>query len=131
MPTSVHIIRTRYPHWGHYSGFHQFLRHLDRSKYRVRIHCVSDSDADFPIRNGVIRNIVQNLVHHGNMKWYKLSDLSAEMKLLLSCLSSDPPDIIHYLDGEHSARFLPMLLKAFPRRTTRNRGNFSPAAGDH
>lgn len=116
MPINVHILHTHYPHWGAYSGFHQFVRHLDAKKYRVTLHRVSDSNADFPIRNRIIQNAVLKRLQRGNMKWYKLSDLTTEMRLLRRCLSSDPPDIIHYLDGEHSARYLPMLLKVFPNK---------------
>lgn len=112
MPLSVHIIRTRYPHWGKYSGFHQFVRYLDPHKYRVTLHEVPDSNADFPIRNRIIQNAALKIIQRGKMKWYKLSDLTAELRLLRHSLCSDPPDIIHYLDGEHSARYLPAVRKA-------------------
>lgn len=114
MPINVQIIRTGYPHWGSHSGFNRFLTYLDPSKYRVKTRCVSDSDADFPIPNKMFRNAVKLFVHQGKMKWYKLSDLTAEAGLLLRCLRSNPPHMIHYLDGEHSARFLPTLFQAFP-----------------
>ncbi len=113
MPVNLHIIRTNYPHWGEHSGFHQFVRHLDPKKYRVTLQTVSESHADFSVRNRVVQNAVLKFIQRGNMKWYKLSDLTAEIRLMRQCLSADPPDIIHYLDGEHSARYLPMLKKTF------------------
>jgi glycosyltransferase involved in cell wall biosynthesis len=129
MPTNVHIIHTRYPHWGKHSGFHQFLRYVDRKKFRLTVHAVSDNHSDFPVRNRALGKIVRSLILHGNMKWYKLSDLNAEMKLLPRCLGSDPPDVIHYLDGEHSARFLPKLLRAFPRKPPRIAATFHQPPG--
>jgi glycosyltransferase involved in cell wall biosynthesis len=44
------------------------------------------------------------------MQWYKLSDLAAETRILSRCLKGKV-DIVHYLDGEHSAQFLPIFLK--------------------
>jgi glycosyltransferase involved in cell wall biosynthesis len=46
------------------------------------------------------------------MPWYKLSDLDAEMRALARCWRGRI-DVVHYLDGEHSARYLPGLR---PRR---------------
>ena len=71
MPMNVHIIRTRYPHWGNYSGFQQFVRYLDRKKYCPWLHEVSDNHADFPIRNRIIQNLALRFIQRGNMKWYK------------------------------------------------------------
>jgi glycosyltransferase involved in cell wall biosynthesis len=45
------------------------------------------------------------------MSWYKLSDLRAEASAFLRCWSGRA-DLVHYLDGEHSAQYLPTL----PRR---------------
>lgn len=114
----IHVIRTRYPHWGRYSGINQFLRYIDQSKYNLDMRIVSDSDEDFPIRNRVIRGWLRHLVQRRGMQWYKLSDLVAEIKALRQSWRKKV-DIIHYLDGEHSAQFLPtvfkQLLKAKPK----------------
>jgi len=80
---------------------------LDPKRYRVTLHEVPDSDADFPTRNRAIRAAALMIIKRGRMKWYKLSDLTAELRLLRFSLSKDPPDIVHYLDGEHSARYFP------------------------
>jgi glycosyltransferase involved in cell wall biosynthesis len=45
------------------------------------------------------------------MAWYKLSDLHAEMTAFASCMAGRS-DMVHFLDGEHSGRFLPGALKA-------------------
>jgi glycosyltransferase involved in cell wall biosynthesis len=50
------------------------------------------------------------------MPWYKLSDLAAEFKVFVQC-GYKSIDIIHYLDGEHTARFLPRL--SFMHRSLR------------
>lgn len=113
MPLNLHIIRTCYPHWGEYSGFHRFVGYLNPGKYRVTLHEVPDSNADFPIRNRILQRAVLKVIQRGKMKWYKLSDLTAELRLLRHSLCSNPPDIIHYLDGEHSARYFPAWRKAF------------------
>jgi glycosyltransferase involved in cell wall biosynthesis len=42
------------------------------------------------------------------MQWYKLSDLVAEINAFHGCLRKKI-DVVHYLDGEHSAQFLPWL----------------------
>lgn len=112
MTMHIYIIRTRYPHWGRYSGINQFLRYINRNSYKTEVHLASDSDEDFPIRNRMIRNWLRNLVQKKGMQWYKLSDLVAEVKAFRHCWWKKV-DIIHYLDGEHSAQFLPGLLKRF------------------
>lgn len=108
----VRVIRTHFPHWGAYSGINQFLSYLDHGKYSVDMHVVSDSDEDFPFQNRMIRKWLRRVVQKQGMQWYKLSDLTAEMKALKQCWRSKV-DILHYLDGEHSAQFMPKLLKGF------------------
>jgi hypothetical protein len=44
------------------------------------------------------------------MSYYKLSDLAAEMRAIPSCLIGNV-DILHYLDGEQTAQYLPRFLK--------------------
>lgn len=110
MTVNIHLIRTRYPHWGKYSGINQFLKYIDRNTYNIEVRPVSDSDADFPIQNRIFRDWLRNLVQRRGMQWYKLSDLMAEIKAFQRCWCRKA-DIIHYLDGEHSAQFLPRLCK--------------------
>jgi glycosyltransferase involved in cell wall biosynthesis len=76
------------------------------------MHVVSDSDDDFPIQNRLIREWCRRVIQKRGMQWYKLSDLAAEMKALEQSWRRKV-DILHYLDGEHSALFLPKLLNSF------------------
>ena len=110
MPVHVRVLRTHFPHWGAYSGINQFLNYLDPGKYSVDMHVVSDSDEDFPVEHPRIREWVRGVVKKQGMEWYKLSDLAAEMRALQQCCRRKV-DILHYLDGEHSALFLPKVLK--------------------
>src|SRR5574337_310471 len=100
MTLNIHLIRTRYPHWGKYSGINQFLKYIHQNTYNIEVRLVSDSDADFPIQNRIVRDRLRNLVQRRGMQWYKLSDLMAEIKAFQRCWSRKV-DIIHYLDGEH------------------------------
>lgn len=84
------------------------MRYLDREKYNVEVRLVSDSDEDFPITNRVVRAWLLSAVQAQGMQWYKLSDLTAELGIFKRCLRQKV-DIIHYLDGEHSAQLLPRI----------------------
>lgn len=44
------------------------------------------------------------------MSWYNLSNLNAELLALVSCVAGQT-DIVHFLDGERSALFLPRFLR--------------------
>jgi len=107
------VLRTLYPHWGGHSGFNQFLRYLDPKEYDVEILEVPDNDEVFPVRNQRVRNQLMKRVRRKGMPWYKLSDLTAEMKALRRCWLGKI-DIVHFLDGEHSPQFLPRILKWSP-----------------
>jgi glycosyltransferase involved in cell wall biosynthesis/GT2 family glycosyltransferase len=107
---AVQIVRTWYPHWGKYSGINQFIRLVDQSRYHLMTRLVQENDNDFPIRNGAVRRWLSYRLKRKDMAWYNLSDFTAEMQCLLSCFYGQP-DIIHYLDGEHSAQFLPRLQR--------------------
>jgi glycosyltransferase involved in cell wall biosynthesis len=109
--TRLHVIRTGYPHWGGHSGIHQFLRFLDPERFRIEERIATDGDGDFPVRSPAFRRGLSSLMGDG-MPWYKLSDLDAEMRALARCWRGRI-DVVHFLDGEHSARFLPGLR---PRR---------------
>ncbi len=115
MPIRVHLVRTRYRHWGARSGFHQFVKYLDSDRYEVSERAVPDSDQDFPIRHRWVAALLRSAVQAGGMRWYKLSDLNAEM-LALFPAAAVRIDLLHYLDGEHSAQFLPWLLKGMGKQ---------------
>lgn len=110
----IRIFRTRYPHWGMHSGINQFTKYLDSNSYDIEMRVVSDSDDDFPIHNTAIRNWLCRLVQKHGMQWYKLSDLATEMKVFRDFLF-EKVDVIHYLDGEHTAQYSPWLCK-LPRK---------------
>jgi glycosyltransferase involved in cell wall biosynthesis len=118
MTVDVQLLRTRYPHWGHHSGIGRFVDFIDRDRYRVRVRLVSDGDDDFPLRNRVLRGGLRHLVQRRGMHWYKLSDLDAELRVMRQCWRHDAV-IVHYLDGEHSAQYLPRLLARARRGRTR------------
>lgn len=111
MAARLHVIRTRYPHWGAHSGIHQFLRYLDPGRFQVDLHAAADGDDDFPLRYPALRQRLRGLVQRNGMSWYKLSDLWAEAAAFARCWRGRA-DLVHYLDGEHSAQYLPAL----PRR---------------
>jgi glycosyltransferase involved in cell wall biosynthesis len=106
----IHLIHTRYPHWCTHSGINQFLKYIDTTNYKIKVKRIPDNNEDFPIQNRLVRNYLLNIIQKRGMQWYKLSDLTAEMKALHHCYFKKV-DIVHYLDGEHSAQFLPGLLK--------------------
>jgi|GEM_PF-1577922 len=107
---SIHVVRTWYPHWGQYSGINQFLKFVDERKYSIQTQLVQENDQDFPIKNRAVRRWLGYWVKRQDMAWYNLSDLTVEMKCL-RFYGYKKTDVIHYLDGEHSAQFLPRLCK--------------------
>lgn len=122
-PIRLRVLRTDRPHWASHSGCHQFLRYLDPAKYRLRLQVVSDSDADLPLPTEAARNWVRRRIQRRGMPYYKLSDLAAEIKAIPSCLTGTV-DVLHYLDGEHTAQYLPRLLKRSPVRHTKTLATF-------
>ena len=104
----IQMLRTLYPHWGAHSGINQMVRYFDQEKYQVHTRVVSDSDADFPFKNPTMRAGLRRYVQKSGMQWYQLSDLTAECWTLGRWLAWKV-DIVHYLDGEHSAQYLPRL----------------------
>jgi glycosyltransferase involved in cell wall biosynthesis len=127
MVKKIHIIRTRYPHWGAHSGINQFVRFIDQSNYQVAVQSASDGDDDFPIKNSAVRGGIRRLVQRRGMSWYKLSDLTAEIKALGQCLRHGV-DLVHYLDGEHSAQYLPRLLRRAGKRRVKSVASFHQPA---
>ena len=102
------MIRTRYLHWGTHSGINQYVQYLDPRDFRIDVRLVSDGDEDFPIQNHAIRQRLRRAVQKDGIPWYHLSDLMAELDAFQKCWRRKI-DIVHYLDGEHSAQFLPRL----------------------
>ncbi|MEO6092401.1 MAG: glycosyltransferase family 4 protein [Novosphingobium sp.] len=111
----LRFIATRYPHWGNHAGIGQFTKHLDRQRYRVDYHLVADNDSQLPLPGARLRERLRDRVQQSGMAWYKLSDLAAELRALGASLAGRA-QLVHFLDGEHGAQFLPQWLAAMPGR---------------
>lgn len=66
--------------------------------------------------NGPVRSMLRLLVQRRGQCWYNLSDLAAEWSVLSPWMLGEI-EILHYLDGEHTAQYLP----AIPARWRRGR----------
>ena len=109
-PVRIRFEHTRYPQIGGHSGYAQLTRHLDPARFHASLHGVSDSDTDLPSRLRRFSRPLKRLIARGGMRWYKLSDFNAEMLLIGGCLARQF-EIIHFLDGEHSALILPRVRR--------------------
>lgn len=109
-PIRVRAFYTRYPHWGAYAGGHQVCRHMDAARVDVSLQPVSDSDADWPLPASPLNTRLRTRFARRGMAWYKLSDLAAEMRAIPACMTGGL-DVVHYLDAEHTAHYLPGWLK--------------------
>lgn len=114
---------TGYPHWGRHSGFSQLAQYLDHAQFTVRLHAASDSDADLPIPHAGLRRWLRKRVQRRGMAWYKLSDLAAELRAFTGCLLGRT-DVVHFLDGEHTPQYLPLMLHRLRWRRTRTVATF-------
>lgn len=127
-PVRLRLLRTLYPHWGSFTGIHQFVRYLPTDKYRADIRLVNDGDTDFPFAGLPVRAQLRDLVQRGGMAWYKLSDLAAEIQVAAAA-ATGRIDVLHYLDGEHSAQFFPRARRLLSHGRTRVIGTYhQPAA---
>ena len=122
MPIRVRAFYTRYPHWGAHSGFHQLCRHLDPALVSVSGRAISDSDEDWPIPSNPLNWGLRRYVTRG-MRWYKLSDLTAEIAAVPAALTH-AVDIIHFLDAEHTGQYLPRWIKRWPHSRVKTIGTF-------
>jgi glycosyltransferase involved in cell wall biosynthesis len=120
MCARVSIIRTKYPHWGQYSGYNQFIRHIDQDEYQIDVRAVQLGNNDFPIANKWVQGPLLHLVQSNGVPVYELNDLVAEMAMLRKWWR-EPMDILHYLDPEHSLQFLPGLFQRLSRLKPRPR----------
>ena len=109
-PIRVRFEHTRYPQWGGQSGYAQLTRSLDSRSFRTVLHGASDSDADLSKWLGRFKGPLKRFTAKGGMRWYKLSDLNAEMSAFAASLARRL-EIIHFLDGDHSPLYLPRLLR--------------------
>lgn len=118
-PVRLQMFYVIRPHFGVYSGMQQFVSRIDPGRIDRRVRAVSDSDADFPEsppwRWRTVRRALNSVIHRSGQRWYKLSDLRAEWETLGSWWRGEF-DLLHFLDGEHTAQFLPQLAAAFPSK---------------
>jgi glycosyltransferase involved in cell wall biosynthesis len=105
----IHLIRTHHPHWGQYTGAHQFIQYLDPDRFQIDEQVVSMGDNDFPIRTRAVRLPVKYLVRFQGMRVYGLNDLLAEMAAGRQWWRQEV-DLLHYLEGEHTMQFLPQIM---------------------
>jgi glycosyltransferase involved in cell wall biosynthesis len=114
----VRGIYTRYPHWGAHSGLKQLLAHLDPQRCHVDAYVASDNDDDLQLPIASFRDALRRRIRRSGMEWYKLSDLAAELRALPGCVTGGT-DVVHFMDGEHSAQFLPRWLRYWPPTRTK------------
>ena len=106
----IRFLHTRYPHLGSHSGYVQFVQALDKNRFHCSVRASSGSDIDVPSWLVPARPLYKQLVARSQMPWYKQSDLHAELIAFGGGITGRF-DIIHFLDGEHSGRYLPQLVK--------------------
>ena len=109
-PIRIRFQHTSYPHWGGHSGYALFVRQLDPHRFHSTVHASSDRDVDLPRWLKPAKPVLKRLVARADMPWYKLDDLHAEMNAIAAGMTGRF-DVIHFLDGEHSGRYLPGFLK--------------------
>lgn len=117
-PVRLRLVGTRYPHWGAHAGVGQFSRFLGPHGFRVDHRLTPDDDSALPLPGAARRDQLRRRVQQGGMAWYKLSDLAAEMRALAAA-AAGRADLVHFLDGEHGAQFLPRWLDRLPGRRGR------------
>jgi len=97
-----------YPHWGKKSGYARFLDYLDPQEYRVtRLSIPLGSDLFW---SAFARGRVKKFFRRRGRRAFVPNDLVAELKAIKSLIFK-PPDVIHFLDGEHTAMILPVLSR--------------------
>jgi len=131
MPLALRAFYVRRPHWGRFSGTPLLIDHLDPGEVRVTETPIEDDDDwvpnFFPLRFAPVRNAVRRRIQGRGQPWYKLSDLAAEASAAVPWLLGRY-DVIHYLDGEHTAQFLPGVPRRLRRRGVAVATYHQPAA---
>jgi glycosyltransferase involved in cell wall biosynthesis len=112
MPIRIRCEYSLYRYWGVPTRYIDLTRYLDPELFHVTSHGTSDVEQGNELPDWLenIRPWVQSWIQRGGMPWYKLGDLGAEVEALRSCKAGES-NIVHFMDGEHSARFLPSRLK--------------------
>jgi glycosyltransferase involved in cell wall biosynthesis len=117
-PRVVQFLHIRREHFGAFAGIQRLIPYIDKGRFSVRVRAVHDGDDDFPrtirLLEGPVHGLLRFLVQRHGQGWYNLSDLAAEGAVLRPWIAGEI-DVLHYLDGEHTAQYLP----AFPARWRR------------
>jgi glycosyltransferase involved in cell wall biosynthesis len=107
---TVQILYTERRHFGAFTGMRQLLPHLDAKALDIRVRPVLEGRAGaslrWPLSSPLVRFVLEGALHRAGRPWYSVTDLVAEAAVLRPWLSG-AINVLHYLDGEHSARFLP------------------------
>jgi glycosyltransferase involved in cell wall biosynthesis len=113
-PLAAHLFYVRRAHWGAFSGTQRLIDHLDPTRVRVTATAVEDDDEwfpdRFPFRKRAVRDAVRRRIQGRGQPWYKLTDLAAEFAAATPWVLGRY-DLLHYLDGEHTAQFLPAVAR--------------------
>jgi glycosyltransferase involved in cell wall biosynthesis len=122
-PASVHVLHTRYRHWGQFTGTTKFIPFADPARVTITAHPAAPDDSTLPLLGpkGAARRLgdrVRARLRAGGMAWYTINDLRAELRMLRRA-ALGRADVVHLVNGEHSAQFLPGLLRRAPGRTPR------------
>jgi protein-tyrosine sulfotransferase len=109
VPIRVRLIRTDYPHLSDHSGLHQFVNHLQNGRFQIDVQLVSMGKDHFQVHDEGLQRELQTLVRKNGVKAYDLNDLVAEFNTFRQWLNGGF-DLLHYLDGEHSLQYLPLVF---------------------
>jgi len=114
MPLEVQILYTRRAYFGAHSGIQQFIPYLDPTRIHSHVRSVADLDDDrsprLPFRHERARAVTRRFVQRRGQAYYKLSDFAAETAVLPRMLAGRI-DVLHFVDGEHTAQFLPAIAR--------------------
>jgi glycosyltransferase involved in cell wall biosynthesis len=114
----VRLLQTHYPHWGKYAGYHQFIRYLDEGRVRAKLYRHADGYSTFRWPVGGLRKLAQRNAGPVERRWYSITDFAAELQSIPSSVFGSS-SIVHFLDGEHSANYLPIWLRRLPWQSAR------------
>jgi glycosyltransferase involved in cell wall biosynthesis/predicted Zn-dependent protease len=112
MKTRLRCEYSQYRWAGVPTRYIDLVRYLDRSRYETDLHGTSDLEAEsrLPAWLEPLQEWLKCLIARGNMPWYRLGDLGAEVDAMQSC-KAQPTSIIHFMDGEHCGQFLPRRIR--------------------
>ncbi|MEQ1691361.1 MAG: glycosyltransferase family 4 protein [Gemmatimonas sp.] len=114
-PIRVHVIRTRWAHWGAHAGIVRYFDYLDRNAFSLHDTPTPFDDESVASPRRPVHDWARGLLRHNRMPWYTLGDLRVECDAAQRVLR-DQVDVVHFLDPEHGMQFLPLWLHHLPAR---------------